>query len=89
MSEVRERIQEVFANAIHESTNITECKILEIVSPLIEENALLKARKPLVEQVEEFCKNACLYETEECKRTRKCGLRYFLLWTLGCSTKRK
>jgi hypothetical protein len=89
MSEVRERLQAVFANAGHESSNITEHKVLEIVSPLIEENALFKARKPLSEQIDEYCKTACADETDECKRTKHCSLKSFLLWTLGCGSKRK
>jgi hypothetical protein len=88
MSEVREKIQEVFADSIHESTNTIENKILEIVSPLIEENALHRAKKSLSQQIEEFCKTYCPSETDECKRIR-CSLKSFLLWTMGCDIKRK
>lgn len=56
--------------------------------PEDEEPHVYDASKPLAQQVEEFCKT-CPDETGDCKRTKRCSLRSFCLWTVGCGrTKR-
>jgi len=41
-------------------------------------------KKTLLEQVNEFCKDGCRFATDECRKSKQCSLRQFLLWTLGC-----